>query len=219
MHGDSVHSRQHDATTFDGSLQTSRGWWTAALPNYYWPWRGREPSWCLGAKFLKSVCQLMNQFGPISEPLPNDRKPKIHQETYKPTPTRRRIFGPSRSPTRRFNFSRGPRPLSLLVEGLSHPSEKKNASQIGFMFSDFQGESLVSGSGNTNQSGSDTQVRDHKWVLHLSLDDDDGGCNKSTEHLAVGNCATDQAIGARRTWYSSPSNSSRVKAPTSMGKE
>ena len=72
------------------------------------------------------------------------------QETYfkgKRTPTRRRIFGPSRSRTRRLNFSRGSvRPLSLLVEGSSHPSEKVCASQIGSMlcstiFSYFQGES------------------------------------------------------------------------------
>ena len=78
---------------------------------------------------------------------------------------------------------------------------------------------LVSGSRNTTQTGSHTQVRDHKWVLDLSLDDDDGGCNRSTEHLAVGNFAIDRAIGARRAWYSSPSNSSRVKPPTSQDRK
>ena len=78
---------------------------------------------------------------------------------------------------------------------------------------------LVSGSRNITQTGSHTQVRDHKWVLDLSLDDDDGGCNRSTEHLAVGNFAIDRAIGARRACYSSPSNSSRVKPPTSQDRK
>ena len=62
---------------------------------------------------------------------PKDLKPKINQETYlkgKRTPTRRRIFGPSRSRTRRLNFSRGST-LSFLVVGLSHTC----ASQIGLV--------------------------------------------------------------------------------------
>ena len=119
--------------------------------------------------------------------------------------------------------------LSLLTGWAIHLKKyvQVKLDSCSIMFSYFQGESsknvwnhyLVSGSENTNQSGSDTQVRDHKWVLDLSLDDDDGGCNRSTQHLAVGNVSTDRAIGTRRAWYSSPSNSWRVKAPTSRGKE
>ena len=177
--------------------------------------------------FSKNRRQWMKPFGSIS-----DFPPKISSQKS----TKKHIWRESEHPlgaesldqagsrTRRLNFSRGST-LSFLVVGLSHTC----ASQIGLVLFCFGvkeqkmletwNHHLVSGSRNTTQTGSHTQVRDHKWVLDLSLDDDDGGCNRSTEHLAVGNFATDRAIGARRAWYSSPSNSSRVKPPTSQDRK